>query len=63
MKIQSMQELMAEMRAVARGERETPPDAARPSAESDAAVARALRRAALEELARLGQEMGIGYEK
>ncbi len=39
------------------GEYEAPPDA-----ESSAEAEIAARRAALEELARLGQEIGIGYE-
>ena len=41
-KIQSMKELEEEMRAVARGEREAPDDAARPSVESADALIRLL---------------------
>jgi hypothetical protein len=40
MKIQTMKELEAEMRAVARGEREAPRDAASPSIESAGALIR-----------------------
>jgi predicted transcriptional regulator len=42
MKIQTMKELEAEMRAVARGEREAPRDAASPSIESAGALIRLL---------------------
>jgi predicted transcriptional regulator len=41
-KIQSMDDLEAEMRAVARGEKPAPADAARPSFESIAALMRLL---------------------
>jgi hypothetical protein len=59
MKVQSTGELMAEMLAVARGEREAPADAALPSAESVAAAKAALRRAALDRLTTLDQEPGL----
>jgi hypothetical protein len=61
MKVQTMADLMAEMRAVARGEIPAPPDAAEPSIEPAEALRRE-RKAALDELARLGQEVGIGYD-
>jgi len=50
MTTRSFNDLTAELRAVARGEAETLTDGALPSADSDAAVKRASRRAVLKEL-------------
>jgi hypothetical protein len=61
MKIRSMNDLFTEMRAVARGEIPAPADAAEPSIEP-AEASRRERKAALDELARLGQEIGAGYD-
>jgi predicted transcriptional regulator len=78
MKIQPTKELFEEMRAVARGEIAAPADAAKPSVESAEvrlqlltpdnrgllhAISDTDRWEALNELARLGQDIGVGYEK
>jgi len=56
-----MKELFTEMRAVARGGIPAPANAAEPSIEP-AEASRRERKAALGELARLGQEIGAGYD-
>jgi hypothetical protein len=59
MKVQAAKDLSTEMRVVARGENEPPADAALPSAESAAAAKFALRRAVLDKLSQLDQELGL----